>query len=49
VAGPVSVTAGATFNVFVDCEAHKIDFSGHGWSAGPDVRLWPGFLAAGYI
>ncbi|HEU4385570.1 MAG TPA: hypothetical protein VFR85_18945 [Anaeromyxobacteraceae bacterium] len=45
VAGPLSVFAGPTFNVFVDREAHKIDPVGYGWKVGSDTRLWPGILA----
>lgn len=45
VAGPLSVFAGPTFNVFVDREARKIDPAGYGWKAGSDTRLWPGILA----
>ena len=44
-AGPLSVFAGPTFNVFVDSEAQKIDPVGYGWKIGSDVRLWPGILA----
>jgi hypothetical protein len=45
VAGPLSVFAGPTFNVFVDSETQKIDPVGYGWKIGSDVRLWPGILA----
>ncbi|HEY6059263.1 MAG TPA: hypothetical protein VIV10_01645 [Gemmatimonadales bacterium] len=45
VAGPLSVFAGPTFNVFVDSEPQKIDPVGYGWKVGSDVRLWPGILA----
>ena len=44
-AGPLSVFAGPTFNVFVDSESQKIDPVGYGWKIGSDVRLWPGILA----
>lgn len=44
-AGPLSVFAGPTFNVFVDREAQKIDPVGYGWKIGSDGRLWPGILA----
>ncbi len=45
VAGPLSVFAGPTFNVFVDSEPEKIAPVGYGWKIGSDVRLWPGVLA----
>lgn len=45
VAGPLSVFAGPTINVFVDSEPQKIDPVGYGWKIGSDVRLWPGVLA----
>ncbi len=45
VAGPLSVFAGPTFNVFVDSEPQKIEPVGYGWKIGSDTRLWPGFLA----
>lgn len=45
VAGPLSVFAGPTFNVFVDREAQKIDPVSYGWKIGSDTRLWPGILA----
>jgi hypothetical protein len=45
VAGPLSVFAGPTLNVFVDSEPQKIDPAGYGWKIGSDVRLWPGIQA----
>ncbi len=45
VAGPLSVFAGPTFNVFIDAERQKIEPAGYGWKIGSDVQLWPGFLA----
>jgi hypothetical protein len=44
-AGPVSVFAGPTFNVFVDSEPQKISAVGYGWKVGSGVQLWPGVLA----
>jgi hypothetical protein len=46
VAGPLSVFAGPTFNLFVDSETRKMESpAGYGWKLGSSTHLWPGFLA----